>query len=156
MTEAPPLKAWIVTLNFGEGGPLHTNIWLAPDAPNAVALCTWDFMTKVRPETPLLCCMAGEIGADQLRHLLRTVEGKLPAGGNAEIVSLVPRDLAAENEENVARAAMQRPLDAADASTFIGPNVDRLWAQSLRDTLQSQRGNLYPEPFGPPMPPGAA
>ena len=29
------LKAYVVALNFGEGGPLHTNIWLAPDAASA-------------------------------------------------------------------------------------------------------------------------
>ena len=89
MAEAPELHAYVVTLNFGENAPLTTSIWVAQDQANAVALCTWNFLHAHPVATPLICCIVSEISAERLRHLLRAVEGKLPAGGTADIVSLV-------------------------------------------------------------------
>src|SRR5688572_2561285 len=102
---SPTLHAYVVTLSFGEGGPLHTNIWIAQHVATATALATVAVMQSTPTDKPLLGVIAMEIPAEQLRHLLRAVEGKLPEGGNAEVLSLVPK------------------LDAADASTFRGPAV---------------------------------
>ena len=146
------LKAYIVALSFEPPGPLHVNTWIAPDAPSAVALATVHFMRHAPPTENLMACLTIEMPADQLRHLLRAVEGKLPDSGNAQVVSLVPM----AREEQMEK----QPLDAADASTFIGHNVDRLWDSQPK--YWGHRGNLsgsvyvYDEPFGPPPPRGAA
>jgi len=112
------LKAYIVALSFEPPGPLHVNTWVAPDAPSAAALATVHFMRQRPTEENLLACLVIEMGAEGLRHLLRTVEGKLPNSGNAEVLSLVPKP---------SLPCEKPPLDAADASTFTGSNVDRLW-----------------------------
>lgn len=130
------LRAYIVVLSFEPPGPVHVNTWLALDPACASALATLHFMRTAPTEANLMACIALEMPADQLRHLLRAVEGRLPDSGNAEIVSLVPRETEADVAESLRK---HMGLDAADASTFTGANVNRMWEQ-----------------FGPPMPPGAA
>ena len=175
------LKAYIVALSFEPPGPLHVHTWIAPDAPSAVALATVHFMRHAPPTENLMACLTIEMPADQLRHQLRAVEGKLPDSGNAQVVSLVPKELNVpcrdtEHEWHQGTDGWQackrcgtfltphepvekQPLDAADASTFIGHNVDRLWDSQPK--YWGHRGNLsgsvyvYDEPFGPPMPPAA-
>jgi len=134
MADAPPLKAWIVTLNFGEGGPLATNIWLAPDEASAAALHTIDVLRRSKTENALVGCHVGELSADHLRHLLRGVEGKIPEGGKATVVRLVPESPVVRAAE-LLRTAPHEAVPVADLSWARGPGL-----------------MCYGEYFGPPMP----
>jgi hypothetical protein len=73
MANALQLHAYVVTLIFGEGGPLHTHVVVAPNAVNATALATVALMQQTPVTTPLLSCLSFELEADHLRHLLRAV-----------------------------------------------------------------------------------
>lgn len=117
-----PTKAWGVTLSFAPPGPIHSGILLAPDATSATALSMHLLMMQQPTTEPLMAVVCQEIPAETLRNLLRAVEGKLPAGGNAEIVSL----------------ATHRRED--DAGYVMGHN----------DVMR--RGVDYGEEFGPPWP----
>jgi len=108
MADDIELKAWVVTLNFGEGGPLATNIWLAPDEASAAALHTIDVLRRSKTENALVGCRIGEISADHLRLLLRGVEGKIPEGGKAPVVRLVPELPAVSPNEQAARDIQDR------------------------------------------------
>lgn len=125
MTDA--LKAWSVTLSFAAPGPLRANMLLAPDAASAGAMAMHVFMMNTPTAEPLQAVIAAEIPAETLRHMLRAVEGKLPASGNAQVVSLVP-------------AAPQQALAPDDVR--LGPHR----------RLTEDRVCVYGEQFGPPMP----
>ena len=87
----PTLKPYIVVLSFGEGGPLYANALLAPNAESAMAMFSVMTMREFSPPQLLVGCMTVELQPDFLRAALRAVEGKLPPGGEAQIVSLVPQ-----------------------------------------------------------------
>lgn len=158
------LKAHIVVLSFEPPGPVHVNTWLAPDAASAAALATVHFMRTSGTEANLMACLTVEMPAEQLRHLLRAVEGKLPDSGNAEVLSLVSNKELSESP--IGKQLRDRALNAADASTFTGRNVDRLWAENRPERLywggaaRLKWGDEwvydYGEPFGPPAPDPAA
>ncbi len=135
MIDAPKLHAYVVTLSFGEGGPLHTSSWVAPDAVSATALATLSLMRQAPTEAPLSACLAIEMAPDYLRQALRAIEGKLPESGTADVLSLV-HDAAAAGK--------------AAASEVIGRFNER---SGCRDPIRPQ-GEVAggSEPFGPPWP----
>jgi hypothetical protein len=92
VADTPKLHAYAVTLNFGEGGPLTTAVLLTPDAASASALAMLNMLRQApKPITEdLLSVLAVELQPEFLRHLLRAVEGRLPASGTADVLSLVP------------------------------------------------------------------
>ena len=83
------LKPYVVTLSFGQGGPLFVNALLAPTPEAATGMLAVIVMREHVPPQPLIGCMAMELTPDFLRLALRAVEGKLPPGGQAEVLSLV-------------------------------------------------------------------
>jgi len=87
----PTLKPYIVVLSFGEGGPLYANALLAPNAESAMAMFSVMTMREFSPPQLLMGCMTVELQPDFLRAALRAVEGKLPPGGEAQVLSLVPQ-----------------------------------------------------------------
>ena len=95
MADAPKLHAYVVTLSF-EDGPTHTSVMIAPDATIAAVLATLRLTQKTPVTTALIACFAYELVPDQLRHLLRAVEGHLPASGTADVLSLVPKHIEAQ------------------------------------------------------------
>lgn len=113
MTDA--LKAWSVTLSFAAPGPLHANMLLAPDAASVAATAMHVFMMHTPTTEPLQAVIAAEIPAETLRHMLRAVEGKLPASGNAQVVSLVPKT----NELKVCRHFPSYPNCSCDAGSCV-------------------------------------
>jgi hypothetical protein len=131
MIETPELHAYIVTLSF-EGGPLHTNTVLAQNQVIATCLTTTGLMQRTPVTTPLIGCFCVELGADYLRHLLRAVEGKLPAGGTADVVSLVPKP--AEMAIEAWRKEVQEPIRPQGVEVY--------------NAMLGQQGT--------PIPPGAA
>ncbi len=122
---APALHAYVVTLCFAgaeQNGPVHTSVILAPDQTAAAALVMHTLMREQPTELPLTCCIATQIEAAYLRHLLRAVEGKLPENGTAEVLSLVQKPAPAEDDPRkflsggiLIRAALDAPApgDAA-------------------------------------------
>ena len=84
--DATQPRAFLVTLSFDSGGPLATNIWMAPDAASAAAMATAAIMRQTKTEANLCGVIVTEIVPSELRELLRMLEG---ANADGKIVSLV-------------------------------------------------------------------
>jgi hypothetical protein len=172
MTDVLNLHAYVVTLSFNEGGPLHTHVVVAPNVVNATALATVALMQQTPITAPLLSCLAFELEADHLRHLLRAVEGKLPASGTADVLSLVPNKTenppqilgdqihpqpAEETEEmNIHHRLMRfasHPLSLGVDLNDLQPMLDE--ANKQIQNFPGQVPGLYGMPI-PPDPSGAA
>ena len=86
-----PLRAYIVALTFGGGGPLFVNALVAPSPEAATALFSVTIMQEHAVQGPLAGVGAIELQPDFMRAALRSIEGKLPPDGNAQVLSLVPQ-----------------------------------------------------------------
>ena len=106
------LKAYIVVLSFEAPGPVvNVSTWTAPDAHTASALAMRQLMLgESATDANLVACVAPEMPAEMLRHYLRAAEGKLPDGGNAEVLHLVPPNGEESDFFNGVRGG--QPLDA--------------------------------------------
>jgi hypothetical protein len=152
-------RIYSVTLAFTPPGPLHTSLLIAPDEASASAMAMQAVLGSMSIGAPLMAVLAVPVDADVLRRMLRAVEGREPG----EVVSLVPKPPVGGNISRQdaldmvreQRAAEIRALDAADAATFAGPAVDRLWAGHRR-LREEDAICVYGEPIGPPMPDNAA
>jgi hypothetical protein len=140
-------KIFCVTLAFNPPGPLHSSLLIAPDETTAAAMAMQSAMAIVPEHASLVGTVVFAVDPDALRQMLRAVEGK----GPGEVVSLV------RPEQRVAEILRKHEpdLDTADAWTFTGAAVERRW-DDIRYRRDRDKVCVYGEPFGPPMPGGAA
>jgi len=88
MTDAPAIKPYIVTLVFRDG-PITTRTIFAQGPSEASAMVAIQIVREINPPEELAGLVVFELQADWLRTALRAAEGKLPASGEAHVLSLV-------------------------------------------------------------------
>lgn len=95
MAEMPKVAAYVVALNFGEGGLLHINAALAPSPEAAAAMVTVECL-RMFPGNPgtLIGVAVGKLDQGFLEVALSAAKGLPREGG--QVLSLVP---AAPSEE---------------------------------------------------------
>lgn len=101
MPEQTKMAAYAVSLNFA-GGPLILNMTLAESPEAAVATVTAQAIQQLQIKEPLQGVAIVPIPADWLDFAVRAVKGKLPEGGNAQVLQLVPPPPTAEIRANSA------------------------------------------------------
>jgi hypothetical protein len=82
------LRPYMVSLAF-LSGPLFINAIMAPSPESATAMFSVMIMREYAVPQPLTGCAATELTVEFLRAALRAAEGKLPPGGEAQVLSLV-------------------------------------------------------------------
>src|SRR5712691_7739933 len=87
---SPEIHPYIVTLVFRDG-PITTRTIFAPGPSEARALVAIQIVREINPPEALAGLVVFELQADWLRAALRAAEGKMPASGEAQILSLVPQ-----------------------------------------------------------------
>ena len=103
-------RPYMVSLSF-LNGPLFVNALMAPSPEAATAMFSVIVMRQYEVPQELTGCAATELTVEFLRAALRAAEGKLPPGGEAQVLSLVPQ---AAPLSQLTPEAPDRPVPLAD------------------------------------------
>src|SRR5260221_8123116 len=127
MPDAPPLHLYAVALVFGErSGLLSCNTVLAPNPESAAALWMKETLRITPTDETLAAVQVTPVAPEFLRTALRAIKGRLPPGGEAQVLSLVPRQAIVRDPETDPLAP---PPDIGHAQQHYGGMANDLASQ---------------------------
>ena len=98
--KAPPQRFYIVSLAFGDA--LTHRPVVAPTAHDAAAIASVNTLREIAPQGELRACLVTEVPAENLRMMLRVIEGE--AGTVLSLVQSAGTQIAAQPEPAPASA----------------------------------------------------